>query len=96
MDIPSGQTPPQTNATYPSLGARIRIKKAVSHNSAFLPTGYSGVVMYINARQLIEVKLDQPIEELALWKNCITFYTDEKRDALAWFLEECEVMERAQ
>ena len=96
MDIPAVKTQAKSPATYPSLGTRIRIKQAVRHNTALLPTGYTGVVLYINQGQLIQVKLDQPIEELALWKNCITFYSNEKRDALTWFSEECEIMERAQ
>ena len=96
MDVPVVKTPSKACVTYPSLGTRIRIKQAVRHNSALLPTGYTGVVLYVNHGQLIEVKLDQRIEELALWKNCITFYTNENRDALTWFSEECEILERMQ
>jgi hypothetical protein len=74
------------------IGTGIRIKRPVVHHRAFLPLGYTGVVSS-SSEGFIKVKLDQPIEELGLWGNCITFSNQQNRTALTWFTEECEIIE---
>lgn len=83
---------PQTS-TYPALGTRIKIKRALYHHQAFLPEGCMGCVTYVNKGSLIQVQFDQRIEDLALWKNTISYFNKQGRDALTWFHDECEVLQ---
>ena len=80
--------------TYPTIGTQVKVKNDVVHHHTLLVAGLTGVVTYVTT--IIVVRLDHPIEALMLWKNNLTFYYHQGRDALTWFLEECEVLEKKQ
>jgi len=85
--------PAISTGAYPDLGTRIRIKSAVHHHQVFIPKGSAGCVIYTSQNNIIQVQFEQPIEDLGIWKNTITFFRKQGRDALTWFHYECEVIE---